>query len=113
MAAMIGVIACQSQGGFTCPVVDATSVALSDVTTNSAALKWGAVPHATSYRVHFHAKNVADSSWTDRDAEMNNFKLINLMPATTYEFTIQTVCGSSGLNVSEYTRPFQKFTTLP
>jgi hypothetical protein len=72
------------------------SVADSAVSASSVFLYWAPVSGAISYKVQYRA--TAASSWASATATGDSMTITGLLPATTYEFQVQTVCsGSSGL----------------
>jgi hypothetical protein len=115
ITAISTIVSCQSQLGFTCPVIDVSSLKVSNITSTTALLTWKEAAHATSYFIHFHEKaDTTNIAWKDIEVQAaTSFKLFSLKPNTLYQYTLETVCGSSGLNNSGYSKPFQEFTTTP
>jgi hypothetical protein len=76
-------------GGNTSITVAPTGLAASSVTTDSAWLKWNAVPGATSYRVYRNGgqDNVGTSNGT-------SFHVTGLNPNTSYTFTVKALSSS-------------------
>ena len=92
-------------GGPTAP----SGLSASNITSNSAALKWNAVTSATSYKVEYKASS--SSTWTTATASTTatSWSLSGLATNTIYNWrvTAQNNCGSS----SAVNGP--NFTTLP
>lgn len=77
---------------------------------NSAKLEWDAVGEAIGYNIFYRPVNTTQGI-TKRTT--SNHKLIkNLLPGTTYQWGVQTICDNHPLIVSTYT-PGQNFTTPP
>lgn len=67
------------------------------ITEASAMLNWRSVSGAISYNIRYH--KWGSTSWILRTATTNWVMLYGLSPATTYEFQVQAVCGTSGTSV--------------
>jgi len=70
-----------------------TALADSFVTPTSAYLYWSSVTGAVSYKIQYHP--IDSSAWSSTTATANSTTITGLMPATTYEFKVQTVCSGS------------------
>ncbi len=91
-----------------CEVVKPTSVEVVKITTNSAKVQWSSVNNAVSYDLLY--RKVGKSDWKIKNTTGTSKKLINLSPAKSYEFQLQTHC------INGYTSDLtvlDTFTTLP
>lgn len=72
------------------------SLTVMDLTTTTATLKWDAVAGAAGYNVEYRA--VGAPSWTVTSTTATNVPLSSLTPGATYEWKVQTDCGSSNFS---------------
>lgn len=88
-------------GGGETPVTCNTPTGLNatNVTTNSATLSWSNTTNATGYNVRLRV--LGTSTWTNATTSSTTYAAINLLSKTTYEFQVQTICGSA--NSTNYT----------
>ncbi len=93
-----------------CPRPLSAKLKTKEITTVSAVLKWPAANSAVEYKLQ-HRK-LGESNWLNKtiDDGSNSKTLNNLLPGTTYEWHVQTICNN-GLQ-SAYTE-MATFTTLP
>ena len=70
-----------------------TGLADSAVTDTTLFLYWSAVTGAVSYKIQY--RPVGSSTWTTTTSTTTSKKLTGLLPSTTYEFGVQTVCSGS------------------
>ena len=72
-----------------------TALAATSVTTASAVLNWIAVPGAINYSVQY--RQVGTTTWSSTTSTTNSVTVSGLLPATSYEYQVQTICsgGSS------------------
>lgn len=72
-----------------CNVAD--GLTLTAISYTSATLQWNSMDDATEYHVRY--KKITGTSWTTVTVS-NNFLTINdLLPTSTYQYQVQTVCG--------------------
>ena len=84
-----------------------TGMYVDNITTSSAKLHWAADPDATKYKISF--KQAGPGAWTNVNATSNFKTLPGLLPNTTYQYKVKTVCGAAQSPFS----PVNTFTTLP
>lgn len=70
------------------------SVTMSSVSATSENISWASIPGIQYYNIRY--KPVSTSTWTSDSAISNSKALHGLIPATTYNFQLQTVCSSTG-----------------
>jgi hypothetical protein len=63
------------------------------VSCNSATLNWSVAPYATSYQYRY--KSVASASWITATSSSNTVSIFGLLPATVYEFQVQSICSTN------------------
>ncbi len=103
------------RGGFICQFCETvdpgceppTGLTATNITSNSATISWATVPGAASYSLQY--RQVGTSRWKTKRAPRTSVKLKNLLPATSYEYQVATVCSTE---TSPYS-PVQVFTTSP
>jgi hypothetical protein len=83
-----------------------TGITSSSVTYNAATLSWSAVSGAASYNVQYRI--VGAATWTTVVATGASLQLTGLLSVTSYEFAVQTNCGTSTSSFSATA----SFTTL-
>ncbi len=74
--------------GPVCPTP--TNLTITNITSNTAMLNWGAVTGAASYNVRYRV--VGTTTWTTSTSTTNTLAISGLIPATNYDFQVQTVC---------------------
>lgn len=94
-------------GGIRCDEI--TDPISSQITKNSALLGWKG--NAASYRVQIRKKDDADNTWNTYTTEETSYSVGNLLPATTYIWRVQSVCGEAIGDTSAYSQNVE-FTTL-
>jgi len=77
-------------GGTTCSVPAGLSAG--SVSQTSATLNWGSVSSASAYNVRYRV--VGNATWTNTTSSTNSKALTGLTAGTSYEFQVQTDCGS-------------------
>lgn len=77
------------------------------ILTNSAYISWDILPNANSYQLAYRKLN--DSLWITLAPANNYCQLNNLLPNTTYQYKVQSICANGS---SPYSGTFN-FTTLP
>ncbi len=70
-----------------------TNLAVSNITTTTATVTWGAVSGATSY--HFQYKLASSSTWQQATVSTTTVNMTNMTPNTTYNVRVRAVCGST------------------
>ena len=80
------------------------------ITSTSAKLSWGKTTGALQYNLHY--RKAGNSAWTTVKSKGTSKTINNLLPATGYEWQVQSVCDSSGNTFSPFSITRQ-FTTLP
>ena len=103
------------RGGFICQFSEVTDpgceppagVTASRITSKSATISWTAVPGAVSYSLQY--RKAGTTRWKTKSATSTIGKIKNLLPATSYEYQVATVCST---DTSPYS-PTQVFTTMP
>jgi hypothetical protein len=97
-------------GEFCDPIVPCaipTGLMVNKITASSAKIHWDAVPGAQSYSVQYRKQGA--NNWKTKASSSANKKISNLLPSTTYEYHLATVCANG---TSDYS-PIQIFTTAP
>ncbi len=103
------------RGGFICQFSEAvdpgceppTGLTATRITSNSATLTWSAVSGAASYSLQY--RQLGTTRWKTKRAPRTSVNLKNLLPGTSYEVQVATVCFAE---TSPYS-PVQIFTTAP
>ena len=104
------------RGGFICQFSDASvdpgceppnAVTASSVTSNSARISWDAMAGAVGYSLQF--RQLGTTRWKIKSTTATSVRLKNLLPNTSYEYQVATVCASE---TSPYSAT-QVFTTTP
>ncbi len=103
------------RGGFICQFCETvdpgceppTGLTAKNLTSTSATISWAAVPGAASYSLQY--RQLGTTRWKAKRAPATSVKLKNLLPATSYEYQVATVCSTE---TSPYS-PVQVFTTNP
>ena len=104
------------RGGFICqfcekpvdPGCEAPSgLTAGNITSNSARISWDAVTGAVSYSLQY--RKLGTTRWKTKATTAIAVKLKNLLPNTSYEYQVATVCESE---TSPYSA-IQVFTTAP
>ncbi len=75
------------------------------ISSTSASITWMAVPDAAGYSVQYRV--LGTTTWRTKQTTKTNLKLSKLMPATSYEYQVATLCGT---DTSPYSTT-QVFTT--
>lgn len=88
----------------TCPTP--TGIYASNVTSNSATIRWDAMPGAETYNIQYRKSGI--STWTMINSTSNTVTISGLSSSTDYEVQVQTGC-ISGVS---YFSPVLTFTTL-
>jgi|GEM_PF-5147513 len=88
----------------TCPVP--TGLYTQEITSSSAKMKWPQVSGASSYNVRY--RQTGTTTWSTYVTYFNELVASSLSPSTTYEFQVQTDCGSYNSTYSSVST----FTTL-
>ncbi len=78
----------------------------SGITTNSVNLSWSAVSGASSYVVEYKLSSA--SIWSQQNAASNNATVSSLIPNSTYNWRVRTICGVNSSQQSS----ILNFTTL-
>jgi len=89
-----------------CNVPQGTTV--SNITTNSAKLKWSAVTGAINYQQKYRV--LGTTSWTYKTTTNLVKPLTGLLPGTTYEWAVHAKCSSNPVVWSNWS-PKKNFTT--
>jgi hypothetical protein len=83
-----------------------TGLTASNITSNSVTLNWSAVSGASSYIVEY--KLSSSGNWSQVTASVNSTSLSALLSNSSYDWRVQTVCGSNSSGLSSVST----FTTL-
>lgn len=102
------------RGGFICqfcetvdPGCDSPSNVIADrIGANRARITWDTMPGAMSYSLHF--RKLGTTRWKTKPTTRTSVKLSNLLPGTSYEYQVATVCDGETSPYSD----IQAFTTL-
>ncbi|MFI5172856.1 MAG: T9SS type A sorting domain-containing protein [Chitinophagales bacterium] len=78
-----------------------------NITTNSAKLHWNAMSGAEKYKINY--RPIGGGAWLKKNSLTNVKTITGLMPNTTYEYKIRSVCAA-GLSAFS---SIYNFTTLP
>ncbi len=70
-----------------------TGLNATNITTNSATLSWSTITNATGYNVRLRV--LGTSTWTTATTNGTTYAAGNLLSKTTYEFQVQTICGTA------------------
>lgn len=81
-----------------------------NITTNSAKLKWMNATNAQSYEVQYKPLN--ETGWTSKTANKKVVKITGLQPNTTYQWKVRSFCDAPNPPESAFSGK-KKFTTLP
>ncbi|MEO6166003.1 MAG: aryl-sulfate sulfotransferase [Chitinophagales bacterium] len=94
-----------------CPRATFKTLKSKDVTFNSAIIKWAGVVNAESYLLQY--KKNSESVWLEKTVKgsKSSKNLTGLLPATKYDWRLQTWCDEDGIKKSGFTDQ-KKFTTL-
>jgi hypothetical protein len=76
------------------PCNPSTSITPSGVSCNSATLSWSADPYGVATSYQYRYKTSASAVWTMLPISTNTVNINGLMPATAYDFQVQSICGS-------------------
>lgn len=103
------------RGGFICQFSDVAApgcqppagLTASSITSNSARISWDAMPGALSYS--FQYRKVGTTRWKPKSTTATSARLTKLLPNTSYEFQVATVCADETSPYSD----IQVFTTEP
>lgn len=90
-----------------------TGLTTSSITSTSATLSWTSQSCASSYTVEY--KKASAATWTAKAATTNSTNLTGLAPGTTYNWRVQSVCGtatSAFTNGSNFTTSTSLTTTV-
>lgn len=74
-----------------------TGMNVQNITAFTANLSWTSSVSASSYTVRY--KTLSSSTWTTATTTATSYSLSGLSPMTTYEFQVQSVCGSGGTSL--------------
>ena len=88
-------------GGTTPPCDIPTSLAVTNITENSATLSWSNVTEAVNYDVKY--KETASATWINDNTASTSLNISGLNSATEYEFQIATVCSDGTSDYSSST----------
>ena len=97
-------LGCSAPNTTTCSVP--SGISSSSVTTNSATISWSPVAGVSSYNLQW--KLSTSSTWTTVNTTSTSVSLTGLTTNTTYNFQVQSVCGTTTSNYSTQS----SFTTL-
>ncbi len=105
----------RDRGGFICQFCETTipdcqpptNIIASNVTSTTATISWSRVTEAVVYTVQY--RETGTTRWKTRQTNRASVKLTKLLPSTSYDYQVATVCGSGS---SDYS-PLQVFTTAP
>jgi len=103
------------RGGFICQFCETidpgceppTGITASNITSSSATIRWAPVTGATSYSLQY--RKLGTNKWKTKQARGASAKLNRLLPATSYEYQVATVCS---METSPYC-DIQVFATTP
>lgn len=77
-----------------------TGLLTDSITSNSARVSWSPVTGAAGYLVRY--RPAGSTTWTSLNTGGNARVLTGLNPGTTYEWQVQTFCGTTNTNVSAW-----------
>ncbi|MFI5173102.1 MAG: T9SS type A sorting domain-containing protein [Chitinophagales bacterium] len=83
------------------------SIYTDNINSTSAAVHWNSVTGATKYQINY--RPAGGGTWQKKNSSMTFKNLTGLIPNTTYEYKIKTICAGA---VSPFSSLFN-FTTLP
>ena len=69
-----------------------SNLTVTNITSSTAMLNWATVTGAVSYNIRY--KLSSSSTWNNATSNANSFSLTALTDTSSYDFEIQTVCGS-------------------
>ena len=102
------------RGGFICQFSEATDtcepptgIEATRITSSTATISWTPVSNAQGYSLQI--RKLGTTRWKTKQSVREAVKLKNLLPSTSYEYQVATVCGTE---TSPYS-PIQVFTTTP
>jgi hypothetical protein len=90
---------------FPLPVVCATCNApagqnTTDITPTAATVNWNTADCTERYRLQYRVAGT--TTWITRFTSNDNFKIKNLVPGTTYQYRLRSVCSSNGTFISPW-----------
>lgn len=94
-------------GASTCDL--ATSLSASSITSSTATLSWSTVAGASAYNLRYRVQGT--STWTTVSAASTSQAVSGLVEATTYEFQVQTDCGSGSTSAYSASSTFNTTAT--
>ena len=65
----------------------------------TAFISWTAIPDVVNHRLFY--RKLGTSGWTKRNFTANSYTIINLDPATDYEWKIRTLCEDGWTTISD------------
>ena len=105
----------RDRGGFICQFCETvvpdcappTNLTASNITSSSAMISWSAVEGAAGYTLQY--RKTGTSRWKTKQSNRPSVKLTKLMPSTSYDYQVATLCDTS----SSEDPLVQVFTTAP
>ncbi len=91
------------------PCNSPVGLSAASVTDNSVSLSWNNIASALSYVVQYRI--IGTASWTSTTSALNTKNLSGLSPVSTYEFQVQSDCGSG--NTSAFSSSSNFITLAP
>src|SRR5690606_27418164 len=70
-----------------------TGLNASNITVNSVNLSWTSVSGASSYLIEYRLSG--SGTWSQSGSATNSLSLVSLLPNSTYEWKVRTVCGGN------------------
>ncbi len=105
----------RDRGGFICRFCEATipdcatptNLTAGNITSTTATVSWTAVEGAVGYTLQY--RKTGTTRWKTKQTNRSSVKFSKLMPSTSYDYQVATLCGSTSSDYSAV----QVFTTNP
>ncbi len=82
--------------------VPPTSLVSSVLSANSAILSWTSASGSLYYNIQYRPFSATPTNWISQMSQGTAYTLTNLLCNTTYEWQVQSVCGTAAGNVSSF-----------
>ena len=92
------------------PCTTPVSLSVMDLTTTSVTIKWEAVAGAVGYNIEY--REAGAPSWTVTSTTSTSVALSALTPSASYEWQVQTDCGSSNFSAFSAVNSFATLTPV-
>ncbi|SEC81426.1 Por secretion system C-terminal sorting domain-containing protein [Tenacibaculum sp. MAR_2009_124] len=76
-----------------CIIVVPSNIVSLNISATTATVKWEEIPSATYF---FRYRVLGETSWETQNVATNEVNLVELLPATQYEFQVRSICANQG-----------------